>query len=56
MIGGQNKRLDIIHWAIFVGFAIMVTVYLVNYANDIKNQLTEITNTQTHILEILELD
>ena len=52
----RNKKHEVIHWTIFVVFAIFVSGYLLNYTKIVEERLDEITETQLEMLDLLRVD
>ena len=52
----RNKKHEVIHWAIFVIFAISVSIYLLSYTQKVEGRLDEIAASQIEMLELLRAD
>lgn len=54
MTTGRNKRYDVVHWGVFVLFAIGTSTFLVTQAKDIEGKFDQITTNQREIMLMLE--
>ena len=52
----RTKKHEVIHWAIFVIFAVCVSAYLLSYTQKVEDRLDEISNSQMEMLELLRAD
>ena len=52
----RTKKHEVIHWAIFLIFAVCVSAYLLSYTQKVESRLAEISNSQLEMLELLRAD